>query len=106
VSLDQDKKILDELARRVRVRYSEARIWLFGSRARGDSSWDSDFDVCIVLINANEDADKFIRPVVWEVGFENERVITTIVLNEADFSCGTMSESTLVENILREGIAA
>ena len=47
-----------------------------------------------------------IRDVAWEVGFEHERVITTIVLDEEAFERGPMSESTLVENIRREGVPA
>jgi predicted nucleotidyltransferase len=101
-----DKIVLDELARRIRTRYPEARIWMFGSRARGDSAWDSDFDVCVVLKTTSDEADEFVRDVAWEVGFENERVITTVILTIDGFENGPMSESTLIKNILREGIAA
>jgi predicted nucleotidyltransferase len=101
-----DKIVLDELARRIRTRYPEARIWMFGSRARGDSAWDSDFDVCVVLKTTSGEAGEFIRDVAWEVGFENERVITTVILTIDGFENGPMSESTLIKNILREGIAA
>lgn len=101
-----DKIVLDELARRIRNRYPEARIWMFGSRARGDSAWDSDFDVCVVLKTTSDEADEFVRDVAWEVGFENERVITTVILTIDGFENGPMSESTLIKNILREGIAA
>jgi hypothetical protein len=59
-----------------------------------------------VLKTINEEADEFIRDVAWEVGFENDRVVTTVILSEDGFENGPMSESTLVENILREGIAA
>ena len=102
----KDKMILEELAHRIRIRYPEARIWIFGSRARGDSAWDSDFDICVVLKTTDEETDDFVRNVAWEVGFENERVITSVILSEDGFENGPMSESTLVENILREGIAA
>jgi len=102
----QDKMILEELAQRIRIRYPDARSWLFGSRARGDSAWDSDFDICIVLKTTDEETDEFVRNVAWEVGFENERVVTSVILSEDGFENGPMSESTLVENILREGIAA
>jgi predicted nucleotidyltransferase len=101
-----DKIVLDELARRIRTRYPEARIWMFGSCARGDSAWDSDFDVCVVLKTTSDEADEFVRDVAWEVGFENERVITTVILTIDGFENGPMSESTLIKNILREGIAA
>jgi predicted nucleotidyltransferase len=102
----QDKIILEELAQRIRIRYPEARIWMFGSRARGDSAWDSDFDICVVLKTTDEETDELVRNVAWEVGFENERVITSVILSEDGFKNGPMSESTLIENILREGIAA
>jgi uncharacterized protein len=42
----------------------------------------------------------------WEVGFENDRVITTVVMDQEEFEHGPMSESTLVGNILQEGVAA
>jgi hypothetical protein len=42
----------------------------------------------------------------WEVGFENDRVITTILLDKVQFENGPISESTIVDNILREGISA
>lgn len=42
----------------------------------------------------------------WEIGFENDRVITTVILASEQFEKGPMSESTLVKNILEEGVAA
>ncbi|HVO83322.1 MAG TPA: nucleotidyltransferase domain-containing protein [Syntrophobacteria bacterium] len=102
----EDRRILDELAVHLRRRFPEARIWAFGSRSRGNAAWDSDFDVCIVLNHTDYEADRWIRAIAWEVGFENSRVITTVVLDKNQFEDGPMSESTLVANILREGVAA
>ena len=102
----QDKRIFDQFTARIRKRFPGARIWAFGSRARGGGGWDSDFDVCIVLDRLDDKRDKWIREVAWEVGFQNECVITTIVFDADQFENGPMSESTLVANIMREGIAA
>lgn len=102
----QDRKILDEFSKQVRKRLSEARIWVFGSRARGNATWDSDFDICIVLEHVDQEIDRWIRDIAWEVGFENECVITTVIIDSDQFERGPMSESTLVANILEEGIAA
>jgi predicted nucleotidyltransferase len=101
-----DQRILEELANRVRERYPEARIWAYGSRARGTATWDSDFDVFIVLARIDQNIDRWIRDLAWKVGFDNDRVITTVVMNQFEFEQGPMSESTLVGNILLEGIAA
>jgi uncharacterized protein len=101
----EDKKILDVFSARVRERFPEARVWAFGSRVRGKTEWDSDFDICVVLDKVSEEDDRLIRGLAWEVGFESDRVISTVVLERANFEHGPMSESTLVANILREGIA-
>ena len=102
----EDRKIFEEFASRVRAIFHDAQLWAFGSRARGDAEWDSDFDVCIVLEKVDERVDQMIRNIAWEVGFEKERVITTVVIERKEFEIGPMSESTLVANIRREGIPA
>jgi predicted nucleotidyltransferase len=102
----EDRGILDIFSQRLLQRFPNARIWAFGSRARGDASWDSDFDICIVLDYMDDTIDQWIRDVAWEVGFENERVITTVVLDKYQFEKGPMSESTLIATILQEGVAA
>lgn len=102
----QDRQILDEFTARVRQRFPDARIWAFGSRARGNASWDSDFDICIVWDHVDRNRDQWVRKVAWEVGFENERVITTVILDAVQFEQGPMSESTLVATILQDGVSA
>jgi predicted nucleotidyltransferase len=106
VIASEDKRILSEFSGMVRVRFPGARIWAFGSRARGEGTWDSDFDICVVLDRVDKEIDGWIREIAWQVGFENERLITTIVLDSEEFERGPMSESTLVGNIIHEGVAA
>ena len=101
----QDRRILDDFSAQVRQRFPDARIWAFDSRVRGNATWESDFETCIVLPYVDQKIDRWIRGVAWEVGFENERVITTIVLDADQFENGSMSQSTLVENIRRKGVA-
>jgi len=102
----KDRKILKKFKARVHERFSDARIWAFGSRARGGATWESDFDLFIVLSKVDQKTDRWIRDISWEVGFENDRVITTVLLDKDQFEQGPMSESTIVANILREGISA
>jgi predicted nucleotidyltransferase len=40
---------LDEIVERLKHAYSPERIYLFGSRARGDNGPDSDFDFLVVV---------------------------------------------------------
>jgi len=103
---EQDRRILAEFTRKVCERFPDARVWAFGSRARGGAGLDSDFDICIVLNQIDHVIDRWIRDIAWEIGFENDRVITTVLINKEQFEYGPMSESTLVANILREGVSA
>ena len=34
---EEDRRIFDEFTNRVRERFSDARVWAFGSRARGEA---------------------------------------------------------------------
>ena len=59
----------------------------------------------IALSEVEQKIDRWIRDIAWEVGFENDRVITTVLVDKEQFEHGPMSESTIVANILREGIS-
>ncbi len=101
-----DRVIVQTFAKKLREEYPETRVWAFGSRARGDATWASDFDVCVVLENVSQEDEKRIREIAWEVAFENETVLNTVILSTEAFERGPMSESTLVANVLREGVPA
>ena len=53
----------------------------------------------IVLNEVDQKIDRWIRDIAWEVGFENDRVITTVLLDKEQFEHGPMAESTIVDNI-------
>ena len=101
---NEDRKIFIQFANQVCQKFPEARLWVFGSRARGDAEWNSDLNVSIVLEKVENNADEWIRNVAWEIGFENDLVITTVVASKEQFEPGPLSESTLVANVLREGV--
>jgi predicted nucleotidyltransferase len=100
----RDCEVLETFARRVRERYPQARIWAFGSRARGDAGAASDFDVCVVLEQKSAADEALLQHIAWEVAFDNGLVFNTLVFTSDELENGPMSESTLKKNILREGI--
>ena len=104
--LPGDREILRQLAARLREVEPKARIWAFGSRARGTAQPDSDFDVCVVVPHDTSALRSQIRKLAWEVAFEHGTVIPTVILSDESFERGPMSASTLVANILEEGVAA
>jgi predicted nucleotidyltransferase len=48
-SLPTDDQLLAEIVRRLREAFQPERIYLFGSKARGDTGPDSDYDLLIVV---------------------------------------------------------
>ena len=103
---EKDKRILKQFSNAIRQKFPEARIWAFGSRTRGLAMAESDLDVCVVIERLDDDADRQIMEAAWEVGFENDMIISTVSYSAKEFDQGPCSESMLVENILNEGVAS
>lgn len=79
--MNDNKKVLDLIRSSIRSVEPDARIILYGSRARGDARKDSDWDV-IVLINKPK-MSHFERSEIacnlWEEGQEIGEEINTFV---------------------------
>ena len=60
-------QILKEFAEKVQTRYPKARIWLFGSYARGTATKESDLDVCVVLQRFEPEDRLEISDMAWEI---------------------------------------
>ena len=83
-----DRALLGQFAQRVRARYPEAQIWAFGSRARGDAAWDSDFDLCVVVGDDRQAFEESIGQIAWDLGFENSLVLMFLAYRESEFFRG------------------
>ncbi len=103
---EEDRRVFEEFARRVRERFPEARIWAFGSRARGDAAPDSDLDVCVVVDGLDEDKDRQIMAAAWQVGFADDVVISTVTFSQEEFTSAPLSESAIVREIRQNGVVA
>jgi predicted nucleotidyltransferase len=104
--LERDKDVLATFARCIRERFASARVWAFGSRARATAFPESDLDVCVVLEHLDDASDSAVMEIAWQVGFDNDVVISTVTYSRQEFEQGPLSESPLVQIVLREGIAA
>lgn len=103
---DEQRKILRLFADKVRQKYPEARIWAFGSHVKGTATAESDLDICVVLPHLETKDRISISDIAWEVGFEHDQYISTIVVSETDFEQGPVSASPLLHTIRNEGVAA
>jgi DNA polymerase sigma len=84
-----------------RVRPLDVRV--FGSRARGAATKDSDLDVFVVVEHATSDIERYISDCAWEAGFARDVVIVPVVVGK-DRIDGPLKESVFILNVYREGI--
>ena len=101
---DQDREIAREFRQRVAKIAPIRDLRVFGSRARGDAAPGADLDLFIELGEATPELRTRISEIAWEVGFERDRVISTVVATRDDLEQGAMGANPLFHSIEREGI--
>ncbi len=77
---------------------------VFGSRARGDATWESDLDVCVALATATPDIRRRIDELAWEIGFVAGLVIAPLVVTRDELDRAPLSISPLMTRIAAEGV--
>ncbi len=101
----EDRKIAAELKRRLARVLPVLDLRVFGSRARGEAAPDSDLDVFIKVEECTPEVRREIDEIAWEVGFEMDRIISTVVATPEQLEHGPLGASPLVSKIEREGVA-
>jgi predicted nucleotidyltransferase len=81
----------------------QAEIVLYGSRSRGDYREESDWDFLILTESeATEEFKKKIRSVLFNVGLENNQVISSIIESKNEWR--KLKLTSLYKNIQDEGV--
>jgi predicted nucleotidyltransferase len=99
-----DRRIAREFRRRLAAVVPVLDMRVFGSRARGDAVPDSDLDVFIEVEEFTPEVRRLISEIAWEVGFEMDRVISTVVATRDQLEHGAMGANPLVLQVEREGV--
>lgn len=78
---------------------------LFGSKARGEASPDSDIDVFIVLREVDWQIEREIYDLCFEIGLEHDVLISPIIFSEGELKSPAMKVSPFLAVVEREGIS-
>lgn len=77
---------------------------IFGSRARGEGSEDSDLDILVLLPNE----DRQLKTKIWDAAYEvfttTEVIVSPLVLSHQQYDRLKARERLIAQDIEREGI--
>ncbi len=100
------RKLLAQLKAALERSVGLHSLTLFGSRARGDFTTDSDMDLLVVLDELNADTETTVRDCAWEIGLANSVVIVPVIYSRDEWENGPDRSSLLALAIEKEGIPA
>ena len=76
----QNDPVLEEATQRLVTEFSPSKVYLFGSRSRGNASPDSDYDFLVVVSSSNDRplrrAQKAYRA-LRDLGISKDVIVTT-----------------------------
>jgi predicted nucleotidyltransferase len=98
-------KIINRIISLINLTAPDSEVYLYGSRARGDSKKTSDWDL-LILLNTNKvsfDYETKIMDAFYDIELETGEVISPLVYSKNDW-INKHSITPLFENIEKEGV--
>jgi uncharacterized protein len=84
---------------------ADARVYLYGSRARGDETVDSDWDIIVISQKGvTPQIKKTIRHALYNVEWENGCVISSIIHDLEDWESPRMKLTPFYRNVKMDAI--
>lgn len=101
-----EKPILEEFKRRVAQQFPGelVRLVLFGSKARGDATPESDLDMLAVVHSEDWRLGDEIRDIGYELEIAHGLVLSIQVMSLRHYDALKARRSTFLANVEREGV--
>jgi predicted nucleotidyltransferase len=78
---------------------------VFGSKARGEASAESDIDVMLEVENYTPDVEALIDELIYEINLEYDCLISAVIFGSKELHEGPLGASPIYRTINREGIS-
>ena len=101
----KEKQALAALRSELQDKYQIVDVKVFGSKARGTDTVESDLDVMIVLEDLSPAIESEIDDLIFEINIEYSCLITALFFGREELERGPLTESPVYKKILQEGIA-
>jgi len=83
----------------------DAEIFIYGSRARGDASTESDWDIMVITTHAVTPLQKSaVRHALYEIEWDNACVISSIIRSREEWDNPLMKMTPFHRNVTRDAI--
>ncbi len=97
--------LIQEVKKIIRESEPDAEIILYGSRSRQDPTYESDWDLLILLDGVvDDDRTDRIRHRLYEIEWETGEVISSIIRNRGEWNSALYKTTPFYQNVTREGI--
>ena len=102
--MTNQQNILDRIKGIVLGKDPSAKVYLYGSRARGTTKPDSDWDL-LILLNKDKittEVERNVTSPLYDLEFEIGEVISPMIYSEKEWN-SKHSVTTFYSNVMREG---
>jgi predicted nucleotidyltransferase len=101
----RERMILEQCKRAIQRLAPEARVLLYGSRARGTAAPDSDYDLLVLTpTRLDPETIRRIRDILYELELEHGVVISTLFYSEEEWREGRRRATPFYQEVEEQGI--
>ena len=100
-----EKKAVEEFAKKVKGELGSnlSDMRLFGSKARNESSRDSDIDILLILTAKNAESVDKIVDILVDIQLEYDANISPVIYTKYEYEINRKMGSSFVANVEKEG---